>query len=83
MCGYNGFMNMVVYTKRNCYWCDDLLDFLKENHIDFVEKEVLSNKEFFEEMKSISGQTLAPTVVLGDVVYPDTDKGFIRLILNN
>ena len=76
------FMSMIVYTERACFWCDDLLGFLQENHVDFEEREVRGNPMFFEEMKNLSGQTLAPTVILDDVVYPDSDKEAIKRILN-
>lgn len=76
------FMSIIVYTKRNCPWCEELIDFLKENHVDFEEKETRGNSIFFEEMKSLSGQTLAPTVLIDGVIYPDTDKQEIKRVLN-
>jgi glutaredoxin len=75
------FMSIIVYTKKGCPWCKELLFFLQENNIDFDEREVLENEGFFEEMKNLSGQTLAPTVVVDGVVYPDTDMKEIKRIL--
>lgn len=76
------FMSIIVYTKTNCFWCDELIAFLKENKIDFENKETRGNAEYFEEMKKLSGQTLAPTVVIDGVVYADTDKDEIKKVLN-
>jgi glutaredoxin len=76
-------MDITVYTKKGCFWCEELLDFMVENNVVFVEKEVRGNSNFFEEMKNLSGQTLAPTVVVDGVVYPDTDKEEIKKILKN
>ena len=76
------FMSMIVYTKKGCPWCDELIVFLVENHIDFDGKEIRGNSVFFEEMVNVSGQTFAPTVVVDGVVYPDTDKEVIKRILN-
>jgi len=73
---------MIVYTKRGCMWCEQLIDFLNENDVEFEEREMRGNPTYFEEVMNISGQTLAPTVVLDDVVCPDTDREFIGSILN-
>jgi glutaredoxin len=76
------FMSTIVYTKTNCFWCEELLDFLRKNKINFEERKTRDNKEYFEEMKKLSGQTLAPTVIIDGVVYADTDKEEIRKVLN-
>ena len=74
-------MKLLVYTKRGCPWCEELLDFLHEKSVEFEEREVLSNETFFKEMVDLSGQTKAPTVVLDAVVYADTDKDEIEKVL--
>ena len=74
-------MKLLVYTKRGCSWCEELLDFLREKNVEFEEREVLSNEAFFKEMIDLSGQTKAPTVVLGGEVYADTDKDAIEKVL--
>lgn len=74
-------MKLLVYTKRGCPWCEELLDFLREEDVEFEEREVLGNEVFFKEMADISGQTKAPTVVLDGVVYADTDKDAIEKVL--
>jgi len=76
-----GFMVLIVYTKRGCWWCDDLLSFLRAKSIPFEEREVLSNPTYFKEMVELSGQTKAPTVLIDDKVYADTDKEEIESIL--
>lgn len=74
-------MKLLVYTKRGCGWCEELLDFLHEKGVNFEEREVLSNETFFKEMVDISGQTKAPTVIVDGVVYADTDKDAIEKVL--
>jgi glutaredoxin 3 len=76
------FMSIIVYTKTNCFWCEELIDFLEGHNVDFEERNTRENIEYFEEMKKLSGQTLAPTVVIDGVVYADTDKDEIKRILN-
>ena len=75
-------MNIKVFVKENCPWCVDLENFLKFKKIDYSRFEVLSNKDFFDEMIKLSGQSKAPTVVFDDKeIYGDTDKEQIERIL--
>lgn len=74
-------MNILVYTKRGCPWCEDLLSYLREEKIPFEEREVRGNESYFKEMKDLSFQEKAPTVVIDGVVYADTDKEAIKNIL--
>lgn len=76
-----GFMQLIIYTKNRCWWCEELLDFLREKNIVFEEREVLSNETYFKEMVDISGQTKAPTVILDGEIYADTDKDTIERVL--
>lgn len=75
------FVSIIVYTKRGCSWCEDLLDFLLEKKVEFEEREVRGNPVFFEEMISLSGQTKAPSVILNGKVYADTGKDEMEKIL--
>ena len=75
-------MNLTVYTKKDCWWCEDLLSFLRVKKVNFEEREVLSNVVYYEEMMDLSGQKKAPTVVIDGIVYADTDKDIIGKILN-
>lgn len=75
-------MNLTVYTKKGCWWCEDLLAFLQTKKVKYEEKEVLSSVAYYEEMIGLSGQKKAPTVVINGIVYADTDKDIIGKILN-
>lgn len=67
-------MNMIVYTKTGCPWCIDLTNFLKEKGVDFEERNVTENENYFTEMQAKSGQTKAPVVDLDGKIIADTDK---------
>lgn len=74
-------MSLIVYTKVGCPWCDDALDFLKTNNVDFEEREVRSNPIFMKELEDKSGQTKAPTLDLDGVILADTDAEAIEVFL--
>ena len=60
---YDFLMNKPkLYVKNGCPWCEEAEEFLKEKKIDFERIEVRSNKEAFEEMIELSGQSKTPTM---------------------
>jgi glutaredoxin len=67
-------MNIIVYTKTGCPWCKGVLDLLHEKKIDFEERNVTTNKAFFDEMVRISGQTKAPTLDIDGEILADSDR---------
>lgn len=72
---------LIVYTKTGCPWCKDALDFLRVKKIQFEEREVLSNKIYFEELVKKSGQTKTPTFDLNGEILADTDSEAVELWL--
>lgn len=74
-------MSLIIYTKKGCPWCNDVLDFLHEKKVVFEEREVRENKTFFDEMVAKSGQTKAPTLDLDGVILADTDKDAVETFL--
>jgi glutaredoxin len=65
---------MIVYTKTGCPWCVEVTDFLNEKGVDFEEKNVTENENYFIEMQAKSGQTKAPVVDIDGKIIADTDK---------
>lgn len=72
---------LIIYTKDGCPWCKEALNYLRINHIAFEEREVLSNKIFFDELVAKSGQTKTPTLDLHGDILADTDAAAIALWL--
>jgi glutaredoxin len=74
-------MSLIVYTKVGCPWCDDALDFLKTNNVDFEEREVRNNPIFMKELEEKSNQSKAPTLDLDGEILADTDAKAIEVFL--
>lgn len=66
-------MKIILYTKKGCPWCRGVLNLFTEKKVAFEEREVLSNKEYFDEMVKKSGQTKAPTLDIDGYILSDTD----------
>ena len=71
-------MRLIIYTKTGCPWCEEVLDFFDQNSIEYEEKEVISNSEFMEELKSKSGQSKAPTIDIDGEILADKDVGVVK-----
>ncbi|MAG36263.1 MAG: hypothetical protein CL878_08470 [Dehalococcoidia bacterium] len=68
-----GPVHVIVYTKQGCGWCYEVLDLLDSRGIGYEEREVYSNRQYFDEMVEKSGQWLAPVVEIDGHLLIDTD----------
>jgi glutaredoxin len=71
---YNSFMTIILYTKKGCPWCKGVLDLFAEKGVKYEEREVLSNKAYFDELVAKSGQTKTPTLDIDGEILADSDK---------
>ena len=62
---------LLLYVKPGCPWCELAEEYLSEHGYKFRRIDVRSDRVAFDEMRRISGQTYAPTLVVGDEVLPD------------
>ena len=67
-----------VYIKPGCPWCVDAVAYLKRKGIAFEEIDVISDPEMYAEMRSLSGQSCAPTLTYGDLMLADFDVGEMK-----
>lgn len=74
-------MKIILYTKKGCPWCTGVLDLFAENKIAYEEREVLTNKAYFDEMIAKSGQTKTPTLDIDGHIIPDSDRGQVTAYL--
>jgi len=74
-------MNIIIYTKNGCSWCEGVLNLLNENKIPFEKREVLSNKIFFDELVAKSNQTKTPTLDIDGFIIADSDKDQVAQFL--
>ena len=66
---------VVVYSTSTCPWCHRVKEFLKENNIEFEEKDV-SDPANAEEAVKRSGQMGVPITFIGEGDDPVMITGF-------
>lgn len=62
---------MILYVKAGCPWCRVAEDYLDKRGYKYKQVDVRRNPVALEELRRISGQTFAPTLVIGDLLLPD------------
>lgn len=60
-----------VYVKPGCPWCVEVVAWLEKAGYAFRALDVYADPALYEEMRRLSGQGKAPTVVWGDLVLAD------------
>jgi glutaredoxin 3 len=63
--------SLILYVKTGCPWCDMAENYLNKRGYKYTKIDVRRDSAAFQEMKRISGQTYAPTLVVGDLFLPD------------
>ena len=64
-------MAVIVYTTNSCPFCVKVKDFLKENNIDYEERNAQQNPDYAQEVIQKSGQVGVPvtdidgTIIIG------------------
>lgn len=61
----------ILYVKTRCPWCVDAVAYLRKHKYTFTEVDVLRDRAAYATMQKISGQTLTPTLVVGDLLLAD------------
>lgn len=74
-------MNIIVYSRNYCAWCEEVKEFLDKNKIEFEERDVAKNKGYLDEMVNKSGQSLAPTLDIDGEILADTDAAAVEKFL--
>lgn len=69
---------ILIYTKTGCPWCVDVLEYLRENKIDFEERNLYDNAIYADEMKEKSGQGFVPTLDIQGYILANTDVDEVR-----
>lgn len=67
-------MDIIVYTKSGCPWCNGVIQYLDNAGIEYEEREVTANPRYMEEMVKKSGQSKAPTLDIEGRILADSDK---------
>ncbi len=61
----------ILYIKRGCPWCDEVVDYLERKKIEVQTLVVSSDREAMLEMVELSGQSKAPTMDWNGQVLAD------------
>ncbi|NNU94552.1 glutaredoxin family protein [Geobacillus sp. NFOSA3] len=48
-------MEIVVYSTKNCIYCKKQKEFLMGQGIEFEERDIHENEEYFREFKALGG----------------------------
>jgi glutaredoxin 3 len=62
---------MILYVKAGCPWCRVAEAYLDKHGYKYTKLDVRRDLVAFSELKRVSGQTYAPTLVVGEFVLPD------------
>lgn len=64
-------MNIRLFVKSGCPWCDDATEWLDERNIEYTVLNVSSDMEAREEMRELTGQTKAPSIDVDGEILAD------------
>lgn len=73
---------VVVYSTEMCPWCHRLMDWLKENEIDFEEVDVGKDRNRAIEMVEKSGQMGVPVADIDGEIVIGFDLPRLKKLLN-
>jgi len=65
------FAPLKLYVKTGCPWCVSAKQYLNTHHYQYEEIDVSRDPDAHDEMIRISGQPLAPTLVVGGKILAD------------
>jgi glutaredoxin 3 len=62
---------LILYVKPSCPWCHIAENYLDKHGYIYERIDVRRDRAAFDDLKRISNQTSAPTLVIGNLVLPD------------
>ena len=54
---------MILYTRTGCPFCEKVLDYAKENGVEFEVRDLVENPAFTEELVALGGKPQTPYLV--------------------
>jgi glutaredoxin-like YruB-family protein len=72
---------VIVYSTSTCPWCTVAKNFLKEHKIDFLEKNVGTDRKAAEEMIEKSGQMGVPVIDINGSIIIGFNESKIKQLL--
>lgn len=71
-----------IYSTPTCPYCKMTKEFLKQNNIEFENKDVSADRAAAEEMVKISGQMGVPVLDIDGTIIAGFDKEAIKKALH-
>jgi len=77
-------MNIRLFIKPYCGWCHKAERWLKERGVAYETLDVINDREAYDEMVELSGQSLAPVIdvdgeILADFGPDELEKFWAKL----
>src|SRR3954465_14044923 len=71
---------VIVYSSTGCPYCEKVKSFLKENQIEFEERNASIHKEYFDQLKERKIYGTPATLINGKLVLGFQEKKFNKLL---
>jgi len=75
-------MNVIVYSAVWCPWCHKTKEYLKENNIEFEDRDIENTEGAAEEVLKKSGQRGIPVTDVDGTIIIGYDKEALNKALN-
>jgi len=72
---------VIVYSTETCPWCHKAKDFLKENNVEFEDKNVAEDEAARKELVDKSGQMGVPVLDIDGTIIVGFDQEGIKKAL--
>lgn len=73
--------NVTIYTTPTCHFCKAAKEFFAEHNVQFINKDVTTNKEFADEMINKSGQMGVPVIFVDNDMVIGFDEPKLKQLL--
>lgn len=71
-------MKIIIYSKTDCPWAEEVIKFLESKNIPFEERDMLKNENFKEEVLKKTGQSSSPTLDIDGHILADSDVNQVK-----
>lgn len=73
--------NVIVYSTTHCPWCVKVKDFLKQNNVQFEERNAETNPQYAQELFKKSGGGAVPVIDIGGTIIIGFNPAKIKAAL--
>lgn len=73
--------NVIIYSTPACHFCHLAKDFFNENNIQFIDKDVATDRAAAGEMVNKSGQMGVPVIDIDGQIIVGFDEPKLRTLL--